>query len=250
MTILGCPTVAVLGYLCFNDLLSPETIATENFSFAGPLGVGLPFLAPKTPAIQRIGPHNIDVLSVIVGNMLGDGWAENRSNNTRFHIHMGSPNIEYLMWLHKFFSERGYCSSKKPKLKRNIGNDNKIYFSLKFRTWTFSNLNWIYHAFYKNKVKVIPPFIEDLLNPLSLAIWLMDDGGVHPSGMIFSTYNLKLYEIELLQVALKNKFNLDSNIQSRKAGLIIYIPKNELPKLSLIVKKFMIPSMYYKLNGY
>lgn len=70
---------------------------------------------PKIPALKRIGPHNIDVISVIIGNMLRDGWGENRSNNTRFNIHMGSPNVEYLMWLHKYFYERGYCSSIKPK---------------------------------------------------------------------------------------------------------------------------------------
>ena len=46
------------------------------------LSLILPFNLPKTPAIKRIGPHNIDVISVIIGNMLGDGWAENRSNFT------------------------------------------------------------------------------------------------------------------------------------------------------------------------
>lgn len=153
------------------------------------LSLILPFNLPKTPAIKRIGPHNIDVISVIIGNMLGDGWAENRSNNTRFHIHLGSPNVKYLMCLHKFFSERGYCTSKKPKLKRNIALGNKNYFSYKFRTWTFSNLNWIYKSFYKNKVKVVPNNIQDLLSPLALAVWIMAAGGVHPSGMILSTYN-------------------------------------------------------------
>lgn len=221
----------------------------------------LPFNLPRTPASKRIGPHNIDVISVIIGNMLGDGWGENRVNNTRFHIHMGSPNVEYLMWLHKFFSDRGYCSSSKPKLARNINKGNVVYFSYKFRTWTYSSLNWIYHAFYADagkpvsgaggsgKKKVIPTNIEDLLTPLTLAIWIMDDGGIHPSGMILSTYCFSMKDMRLLQKALHTKFDIETNVLLRKAGPIIYIPKSQLPKLSKIVKKFMVPSMYYKLNG-
>jgi hypothetical protein len=210
----------------------------------------LAFISPKIPSIQRIGPHNIDIISVIIGNMLGDGWGENRANNTRFHIHMGSPNVEYLMWLHKFYSDRGYCSSIKPKLNKNINKGNIVYFSYKFRTWTYSNLNWIYSAFYNNKKKIIPLNIEEILNPRVLAIWIMDDGGVQPSGMILSTYYFNMEDNILLKTALKNKFDLDSTIQKRKAGLTLYIPKNQLEKLSKLVKQYMIPCMYYKLNGY
>ena len=156
---------------------------------------------------------------------------------------MGSPNVEYLMWLHKFFSERGYCSSLKPKLKRNINKGNVVYFSYKFRTWTYSSLNWIYHAFYTEvgpgkKIKVIPANIEELLTPLTLAIWIMDDGGTHTSGMILSTYCFSMKDIILLQKALKTKFDIETNVLLRKAGPIIYIPKGQLPKLSRIVKNF------------
>jgi ubiquinol-cytochrome c reductase cytochrome b subunit len=210
----------------------------------------LPFNLPKTPALHRIGPHNSDIISVIVGNLLGDGWGENRVGNTRFHIHMGSPNVEYLMWLHKFFADRGYCNTKKPELKPNIGKKNKVYFSYKFRTWTFSNWNWIYHAFYQNKIKVVPSIIDQLLTPLSLAVWIMDDGGVHPSGMIISTYNFTFNDIILLQKALKLNFDLDTSVFNNKNGFVLYFPKNQLPKLSNIVKKFMVPSMYHKLNGF
>jgi len=231
----------------------PKWLNLETGAVCGALltnQIFLPFNSPKTLALNRVGPHNLDIISVIVGNLLGDGWGENRAGNTRFHIHMGSPNVEYLMWLHKFYSERGYCSSQKPELKRNIGKGNKIYFSYKFRTWTYSSWNWIYEAFYQNKIKVVPSNIDQLLTPLTLAIWIMDDGGVHPSGMIISTYNLKLNDITLLQNALKKNFDLDTSVFNNKNGLIIYFPKNQLPKLSNIVKKFMVLSMQHKLNGF
>ena len=221
------------------NLYPPTTWAGENS-----------FNSPKISAYLRIGPHNLDIISVIVGNLLGDGWGEKRIGNTRFHIHMGSPNVEYLMWLHKFYSERGYCSSKKPELKRNIGNQNKVYFSYKFRTWTFSSWNWIYDAFYPNKIKIVPSDIDQLLTPLALGVWIMDDGGVHPSGMIISTYNFKANDITLLQNALKKNYDLDTSVFNNKNGFVLYFPKNQLPKLSNIVKIYMVPSMYHKLNGF
>ena len=46
--------------------------------------------------------------------MLGDGWAEKRCNSTRFHLHMGSPNVGYLTRMRDFYAIRGYCSLDKP----------------------------------------------------------------------------------------------------------------------------------------
>jgi len=55
---------------------------------------------------------------------------------------MSIKNREYLNWLHKFYSERGYCNSIPPKFKKQIGQGNKIYYSGKINTYTFSNLKW------------------------------------------------------------------------------------------------------------
>ena len=38
----------------------------------------------KISTRQRIGPHNLDILSVLVGNLLGDGHGELRSGSPRF----------------------------------------------------------------------------------------------------------------------------------------------------------------------
>jgi len=57
-------------------------------------------------------------------------------------------------------------------------------------------------------------------------------------------------DIILLQKALKLNFDLNTSVFNNKNGLIIYFPKDQLPKLSNIVKKFMVPSMLHKLNGF
>jgi hypothetical protein len=60
--------------------------------------------------------------------------------------------------------------------------------------------------FYVDGKKIIPLFVEKLLNPLSLAVWLMDDGSAHNSGgCIISTNSFTFEECLLLQTAILKK---------------------------------------------
>ena len=111
------------------------------------------FHTANLSAEKRIGPHNIDVISVLVGNLLREGYAEKRGNSTRFHLHMSSKNAQHVFWLHKFFADRGYCSPTIPSVKKQIGKKNRIYFSIKFVTFSFKSLNWLYDSFSQGEEK-------------------------------------------------------------------------------------------------
>ena len=134
------------------------------------------FYTKRLASKQRIGPHQEQVISTLVGNLLGDGYMEKRNNATRMHIHMSSRNVEYINWLHIFFNEKGYCSTNKLKLTKQIGKNNKIYFSCKFRTFSFSSFNFLHDCFYVEKKKKVPQDIYNLLSPRAFAIMIMDDG--------------------------------------------------------------------------
>ena len=54
----------------------------------------------------------------------------------------------------------------------------KIYKSIYFRTLTLPCLNEYHDIFYKNKVKIIPKNLDELLTPIGLAYWIMDDGSI------------------------------------------------------------------------
>ncbi|RYE15492.1 MAG: hypothetical protein EOP34_03045 [Rickettsiales bacterium] len=187
----------------------------------------------RIPASKRIGPHNIDILSVITGNLLGDGYGEKRVNSTRFHIHMSSRNVEYLMFLHKFYSTRNYALSNKPKLSKMIGKHNKVYYSSKFRTYSYSSFNYLYDMFYKEKVKIVPKNIHEYLTPLTLAIWIMDDGGCTNDGLRISTQSFTNKDITLLKDCLCKNFKF-KNLKLYKQNSIynIYFPKSEMALLS------------------
>ena len=72
----------------------------------------------RLKSIYRIGPHNKDVISVIFGSLLGDAHAERRLKGlgTRINFFQEDVHVEYILYLHKIFSELGYCNPKIPAL--------------------------------------------------------------------------------------------------------------------------------------
>jgi ubiquinol-cytochrome c reductase cytochrome b subunit len=82
----------------------------------------------KLKGIYRIGPHNKDVISIIFGSLLGDAYAEKRffKLGTRFSFSQEASHVKYLMFLHKFFSELGYCNPKLPVITTRLGNKGKV----------------------------------------------------------------------------------------------------------------------------
>ena len=101
--------------------------------------LGLRFIRAKVRSKKRIGPHNIDIISLIFGSMLGDSFGEKHGNGTRFVLQQEQSNMSYLMWYHKYLADRGYCNIDKPKLLTKIGKEGKIRYNYKIRTWTFNS---------------------------------------------------------------------------------------------------------------
>ncbi len=208
----------------------------------------------RVRAINRIGPHNHDVISVIVGSLLGDCYASKRSvEGTRLVYKQSIVHKDYLFWLYNFFNSRGYCSNLEPRMytrKLKRVDQVKEYYGYEFHTYTFRSLDWVHRMFYKKGKKVVSLEIEKYLTPLALAVWLMDDGGWAKPGTRISTKSLKLEEVQFLATVLRSKFNLDCTVQ--RIGTIdqysIYIKGSSIPTLRQLVLPYVHPSMYYKLG--
>ena len=210
----------------------------------------------RIPSTKRIGPHNYDVLCLLIGSLLGDGHMEKDAIGSRFCFYQKGEHIEYILWLHQFLFKRGYCKEDIPKIHSRI-IDGKVNYYCRFRTYTFSSFNWIYDSFYpivKSELKgkkVIPVWIEEYLSPLALAIWIMDDGSwINNRGIKLSTNCFTLKEIKSIVSILEKKYDLKISIHS--AGAIdqynIYFPKKNLPILIPLVLPYMHPFFLYKLN--
>ena len=73
----------------------------------------LPINKPRTKAILRVGPHNKEVLDILICGMLGEFWAESIQgklvNSNRFKVEQGIINYAYINYLTLYFYNLGYC---------------------------------------------------------------------------------------------------------------------------------------------
>ena len=202
---------------------------------------------------NRIGPHNLDIISVIIGSLLGDAYANNRSGEgVRICYRQSIIHKEYLFWLYNFFYTRGYASNLPPRQYSRIikSKPGIIYYGFEFNTFTFTSFNWIHKMFYKNGIKKIPFNIGEYLTPLALAVWISDDGGWANHGIRIATNSFQLKDIELLSKVLKSKYNLDTTIQklSGKDLYSLYIKKQSINDIRELLLPYMHPSMLFKLG--
>nr|YP_010170425.1 LAGLIDADG homing endonuclease [Phanerochaete carnosa]QRZ60406.1 LAGLIDADG homing endonuclease [Phanerochaete carnosa] len=117
--------------------------------------------------LQRLIYLPYNIYSIIVGKLLSDGWLdkENLNANTRFRFKQAVARSDYVIYSFLLLSH--YCSSV-PNL--DLGNSNgTVTYGLQIITRRYPCLNELYHLFYKNKIKIIPYSIYDLLTPIALA---------------------------------------------------------------------------------
>jgi len=213
-------------------------------------------------AKNRIGPHNNDIISVIIGLLLGDGHCNKRIiEGCRICIRQSSTHKEYLFWLYNFFYIRGYCSNLKPRLYRwKFKNYSNVYTGYEFNTYIFRSFSWIYKLFYHKGKKRINKKLENYITSFSLAVWLMDDGGWTGYGVRISTNAFSYEEIIILTEILDTKFELKCTIQKlskpknyNKNSIYvdkysIYIKSTSVPLLRKLVLPYFHSSMIYKIG--
>ena len=89
--------------------------------------------------------------------------------------------------------------------------------------------------------------IYDLLDPISLAHWIMGDGVKLNKSLVLCTDSFSLQEVVDLRNILEIKFNLKSSIIVWKNnGTQIYFLQESKSKLIKLVEPHILPSLVYK----
>lgn len=73
-----------------------------------------------------------------------------------------------------------------PRIKDAAVNG-KTHQCIYFNTLTYEAFNYYHELFYKDKKKMVPLNIKELLTAKGLAYWVMDDGHPDRSGFILNT---------------------------------------------------------------
>lgn len=187
---------------------------------------------------------------ILVGLLLGDGHIEQPyiKPRARLKVEQRAEMKAYVQWLHDIFKDwvRSGIRSKTKSLK-TTGRSYQYY---GFTTFAHEELFSYRELFYPNGKKVIPSNIDELLTPLGLTIWFMDDGSVksHQSkGRILNTHSFTSDEVESLCAVLQEKFSLEAWPRHQSDGIQIYISGKSANQLQSLVEPHILPEMRYKL---
>ena len=215
--------------------------------------------------------YNLDAISLIIGSLLSNSYMEKHGLGFRIVFIKWSRNVEYLMNFHSFFANNGYCSNKKPKMSKLIGKGSKVIFIYRFKTYSFSNFDWLFYMFYKNNLKIIPHSLDKYLTPLALAtlfIFFSEVRVPHKTKDLAlficnHTWDLPLKhksettatieDLKYLSFILKNKYNIDTIIKDKNLNNVnkfksLYIKNSSLSTFFKIIKPHLLDSQSNLLN--
>lgn len=222
----------------------------------------------RTPSIEEKLPLielSKEIMDPLIGNLLGDGSLRfthkslngkpKLNTNALYAMTLKNKEYTYHLWQNLYNS---ICTNTVPRPWPNP-KTGKPATQFTFSTKSLSSLTLLHSQWYnwsevkKGFVKIVPLNIEELLTPIGLAIWIMDDGFKAGKGVVLCTESFSLAEVELLKKVLESKFELIVTIQVRHPsgggiGYRLSISSKSRDKLLSLVQPYFIPSMNYKLG--
>lgn len=180
---------------------------------------------------------------ILVGTVLGDGCLAKHGRYHRLHVKHSLRQRALAELKREAFKE--FVSMPLQQFDQRLGTGR--YPCVQFASRTSPAFSEWHRRFYMERRKIVPIEICELLTPLSMAVWFMDDGGADYAGLNIQTHNFELREVERLVVALAERFGLDARTRANKGRWIIYVPASQVGSLRDVVKPHMLPELRYKL---
>lgn len=149
----------------------------------------------------------------MIGSVLGDAWIEQGS----FRFKQSKEKKEYVWWMYREL--KSLCRSQPHQ-----GWNEQV----SFLTLMHEEIREMRNFFYPDGKKRIPDEIINVLkDPLSLAVWFMDDGTLDYRvkdhyAFRLATYSFSQKENELLAETLDENFGVVATVQQSKMRNQIY----------------------------
>ena len=176
--------------------------------------------------------------NMIVGTILGDGHVLRTTMGFCLRLKHSLKQRKLLEWKHKVLI--------------NIATPIKIYKdSCYFRTVTHPVFTNYRAMFYRSSRKIIPREFMNVINPVALATWIMDDGTNelgHSRSLRINTQCFSMTEQKKIQRVLRTKFGLIATLNKDKNMYRLRIAKSSMNQLRTLVESYIIPSMFYKIS--
>ena len=183
---------------------------------------------------------------VLIGILLGDACLEtqNAGRSYRLKIEQGIAHADYVQHLHSVLRD-WVLSPPRPKQGQTRG---VTTLNLAFQTVSHTELSLYGELFYRNRRKVVPELIGELLTARGLAYWFMDDGSMKSSeskGVLFNTHAFSSDDIDRL-IEVLVKFGLLARMRRQSDGNQIYVSGASYERFVELVNPYVIEAMRYK----
>ncbi len=186
-----------------------------------------------------------------MGTVLGDGFLQKTgSKNARLRLEHGYKQKEYITWKAEqmprlFQGKPSYLERKHPK-------SGETYSYWRHQSNATPELGKWRVLFYLEGRKTIPETLPQLLTePLSLAVWYMDDGYYYERDGVSYLYlgRVSKEEAEIAKEAIEKNFGVSSRVyDKKKKGFALYFPREETVQLHNLIREHMLPMFNYKLT--
>jgi len=216
-------------------------------------GAGEPKRVNLTKGEKEAFSLSLELTDIIVGLVLGDMNVQKDkravNGNARLRFVQGTVHKEYLLEVYELLKD--YCSGG-PKITTHLPDKKTgvVHSSIRFSTYSLPCFNFLHDLFYPDGIKIIPQNIAELIKPIGLAFWLMDDGYWNQVGryVVLCTESFTPAEVRLLINALNSKWDLKCYENKRGDSYRIVIPAYSIPLLRTLVEPHMVPAMRYKIG--
>lgn len=187
--------------------------------------------------------------AILVGMILGDAYLQKTGkNNARIRLEHSRKQETYLIWKAQQFPE--FFQGKPTRLMRQNLTFGKTYYYSRWQSYAAAEIGKYHKLFYQNGKKIIPENLHiQLVNPLSLAVWYMDDGYLYKRDKIAYIYlpNYSQVEVHILLEVLRLNFGLQPIAKDKTKGKVLVFSVVDTCKLLSVISDHIIPSMSYKL---
>jgi hypothetical protein len=193
---------------------------------------------------------------LLIGSILGDGCLRfpGRSHHANLTIEHGEAQREYVWFKYERLQE--WVTTPPAQVRRIHHKDrDRTLTSWRFSTLSHPAFTDYYTRFYVDGIKTIPATICDLVTaPLTLAVWLMDDGNRNKDVLFLSTESFSVAEQVLLGGCLARRFGIEStlNFHSQSHGRRLYrlrLTRAGSRKAVELIRPYMLPSLTYKFSA-
>ena len=174
---------------------------------------------------------------LIIGSLLGDGYLVQTTRGYAFRVNHGTHQKDYVDW--KYEKLKDFVNSF-PKFAENC------YY---FRTVTHDAFNDLQAQFYPKGKKQVPrQLIASRMNPMTLAVWLMDDGSKDSNQIRINSQSFSEEDNQFLANVLWANLGIVTTINHDKKFFRLRVAQSSMAKLIGLVRPYIIPCMLYKFS--